>query len=71
MRRTPLQQIGDMIGMYAYLAAMGGLRYWDGIRNADMADQAWPVPPPESVRPVEHYGQDGGYEVEREATHVG
>ena len=41
MRRTPLQQIGDRIGMYAYLAAMRGLRYWPGLRQAGIVEQTW------------------------------
>ena len=43
MRRSPLQQFGDMVGMYAYLAAMGGLRYWPAIRRASVEEQPFPA----------------------------
>jgi hypothetical protein len=45
MPRTPLQQIGDMVGMYAYLAAIGGLRYWPALRRAGIEEAARPVEP--------------------------
>ena len=43
MPRTPLQQLGDMVGMYAYLAAVGGLRYWPALRRAGIEEAARPV----------------------------
>ncbi len=43
MPRTPLQQLGDMVGMYAYLAAMGGLRYWPDVRRASLEEETRPV----------------------------
>ena len=43
MPRTPLQQLGDIVGMYAYLAAVGGLRYWSAVRRAGIEEQTLPV----------------------------
>jgi hypothetical protein len=42
MRRTPLQQFGNRIGMYAYLAAIGGLQFWPRIRNLTVEDYQRP-----------------------------
>jgi hypothetical protein len=32
--KSPLEALADRIGMYAYLAAVGGLRYWPTVRQA-------------------------------------
>ena len=48
MPRTPLQQIGDMVGMYAYLAAVGGLRYWPAVRRASIVEETLPAEPEEA-----------------------
>ena len=42
MPRTPLQQFGDLVGMYAYLAAVGGLRYWPALRRASIVEETLP-----------------------------
>jgi hypothetical protein len=42
MRRTPLQQIGDRIGMYAYLTAIGGRQLWPRVRNLRIEEQRRP-----------------------------
>jgi hypothetical protein len=42
MRRTPLQLLGDVLGMYAYLAAMGGLQYWPALREASIVEVSLP-----------------------------
>ena len=44
MRRNPLQQFGDMVGLYAYLAATGGLRYWPEVRRAMIEEQSLKKP---------------------------
>jgi hypothetical protein len=49
MRRTPLQLLGDVLGMYAYLAAMGGLEYWPALREAPIVE----VSPPAAAQ-VDH-----------------
>lgn len=49
MRRTPLQQIGDRIGMYAYLVAIGSLKLWPRIRSLTVEEYTRPEreePPP-------------------------
>jgi hypothetical protein len=38
--RNPLQQIGDMVGLYAYLAATGNLRYWPQVRRQVIEEQS-------------------------------
>jgi hypothetical protein len=38
--RSPLQQFGDMVGLYAYLAATGGLRYWPLVRRELIEEQS-------------------------------
>ena len=38
--RNPLQQFGDMVGLYAYLAATGGLRYWPLVRRQLIEEQS-------------------------------
>ncbi len=43
MRRTPLQLLGDVLGMYAYLAAMGGLEYWPALREASIVEVSLPA----------------------------
>ena len=43
MPRTPLQRFGDLVGMYAYLAAVGGLRYWPALRRAGIVEETLPV----------------------------
>ena len=45
MRRTPFQQFGDMLGMYAYLTAMGGLRYWPAVQRAGIDEVSLPIEP--------------------------
>ena len=55
MPRTPLQQIGDMVGMYAYLAAVGGLRYWPALRRASIVDETLPVEPEEAPQAEEFF----------------
>jgi hypothetical protein len=42
MRRTPLQLLGDVLGMYAYLAAMGGIEYWPDLRNGSILEVSLP-----------------------------
>ena len=42
MRRNRIQQLGDMVGLYAYLTAVGGLRYWPGIRHLILEEQVLP-----------------------------
>ena len=44
MPRSPLHQIGDILGMYAYLAAMGGLRYWPALREGGVIEERLPAP---------------------------
>ena len=69
MRRTPLQQIGDRIGMYAYLAAMRGLRYWPGLRQAGIVEEDWR--PKHEAPQVEEFFSDTvrhEYRPEREQT---
>ena len=39
MRRNPLQQVGDLIGLYAYLTAMGGRRYWPALFSPAVTEQ--------------------------------
>ncbi len=53
MRRTPLQQIGDRIGMYAYLVAIGGLKLWPRIRSLTVED--YPRPEREEPSPAEKF----------------
>jgi len=50
MPRTPLQQFGDLVGMYAYLAAVGGLRYWPALRRASIVEETLPLEPEEAAR---------------------
>lgn len=38
--RNPLRQLGDMVGLYAYLAATGGLRYWPDVRRTIIEEQS-------------------------------
>lgn len=38
--RNPLQQIGDMVGLYAYLVATGGLRYWPALRRSVVEEES-------------------------------
>ena len=42
MRRNRIQQLGDMVGLYAYLTAVGGLRYWPGIRHLILEEETLP-----------------------------
>ena len=37
--RNPLQQFGDMVGMYAYLVAVGGLQYWPALRRTGAIEE--------------------------------
>jgi hypothetical protein len=50
MPRTPLQQFGDLVGMYAYLAAVGGLRYWPALRRASIVEETLPAEPEQVVQ---------------------
>ena len=42
MRRNRIQQLGDMVGLYAYLTAVGGVRYWPAIRHLILEEQVLP-----------------------------
>ncbi len=42
MRRTPLQLLGDVLGMYAYLAAMGGIQYWPDLWKGSILEVSLP-----------------------------
>jgi hypothetical protein len=44
MNKNPLEDLANRIGMYAYLAAVGGLRYWPAVREATIEEQIAPVP---------------------------
>ena len=39
MRRNPFQQVGELIGLYAYLTAMGGTRYWPALFSPAVVEQ--------------------------------
>ena len=43
MNKNPLQDLANRIGMYAYLTAIGGLRYWpaSGLDLAMSAGYRW------------------------------
>jgi len=46
MNKNPLQDLANRIGMYAYLTAIGGLRYWPALRDADIEEETlsiWPA----------------------------
>jgi hypothetical protein len=43
MPRSQFRRLGEMVGMYAYLAAIGGLRYWPAARRAGIEEETWPV----------------------------
>ena len=39
MNKNPLQDLANRIGLYAYLAAVGGLRYWPVVREVAIEEQ--------------------------------
>jgi hypothetical protein len=46
MNKNPLQDLANRVGMYAYLAALGGLRYWPALREAAIKEETlaiWPA----------------------------
>jgi hypothetical protein len=62
MPRTPLQQLADMVGMYAYLAAMGGLRYWPAVRRAGIEEETRPIETEAHPQAGEFFGDSVRYE---------
>ncbi len=72
MRRTPLQQVGDRIGMFAYLAAMGGLQLWPRIRRLTVEEHPLPAPEEPAAATVETHEKTVAQEHEfgRERTPV-
>jgi hypothetical protein len=45
MNRNPLEELANRIGMYAYLAAVGGLRYWPTVRQAVIEEETYSISP--------------------------
>jgi hypothetical protein len=45
MNKNPLQDLANRVGMYAYLAAVGGLRYWPTVRQAAIEEQTLAISP--------------------------
>jgi hypothetical protein len=45
MNKSPLEDLANRIGMYAYLAAVGGLRYWPTVRQAVIEERTLNVAP--------------------------
>ena len=39
MNKNPLEALANRIGMYAYLAAVGGLEYWPTVRQAAIEER--------------------------------
>jgi hypothetical protein len=42
MNKNPLEALADRIGMYAYLAAVGGLQYWPTVRQSVIEERSLP-----------------------------
>ena len=60
--KNPLQDLANRIGMYAYLAAVGGLRYWPTVREAVIQEEIY------SMTPATRSDEAPAYEYERETT---
>ena len=39
MNKNPLQDLANRIGLYAYLAAVGGIRYWPVVREVAIEER--------------------------------
>ena len=65
MHRTPLQQIGDRIGMYAYLTAIGGLPLWPRIRRLTVEEHPLPTPEEPAETSASANAQENGFGRER------
>ena len=65
MNKNPLQDLANRIGLYAYLAAVGGLRYWPVVREVAIEERRLAISPP----PRRHSLEDTvEYEREKKAT---
>jgi hypothetical protein len=51
--RNPLQDLGNRIGLYAYLAAVGGLRYWPVVREVAIEERTLSITPAPPRHPLE------------------
>ena len=45
MNKNPLEELANRIGMYAYLAAVGGLRYWPTVRQTVIEEETYVISP--------------------------
>lgn len=57
MNKNPLEDLANRIGMYAYLAAVGGLRYWPTVRQAVIEERTLTVAP-SSLKETTEYERD-------------
>ena len=62
MNKNPLQDLANRIGMYAYLTAIGGLRYWPALRDAVIEEETLSIAPatpaPEDTVEYEYQQQE-------------
>jgi len=58
MNKNPLEALANRIGMYAYLAAVGGLQYWPTVRQAVIEERTLPVAPAASLGETAEYGHE-------------
>ena len=49
MNKNPLEELANRIGMYAYLAAVGGLRYWPTVRQTVIEEETYVISPATST----------------------
>jgi hypothetical protein len=55
--KNPLENLANRIGMYAYLAAVGGLQYWPTVRQVGIEER--------SLAPLSAKTLEEGSETER------
>lgn len=61
MNKNPLENLANRIGLYAYLAAVGGLQYWPTARQAMIEERTLPVAP-SSLKETAEYERDATQE---------
>ncbi len=62
MPRSQFHRLGEMLGMYAYLTAIGGIRYWPAIRHTSIEGEVPPAAPAMTPQIEEFFSDSVRYE---------